>query len=260
MGYASFKLVVGLNLLIPFNKQEHVDPWQLNLFCCKPETAIQLEAQGFCLAALPTDRPDAAVEEDDVWWQNYLAAAPFGRALLARIQTAAAAPIPAGSEVYRRALNSYARSQSPGAPGADRYRWLCQAYRDLSELVAVAPSLARLVTLCRVARELGHREQAVRCLIGLIKQLGAIVAAPCNEPLIPATKRFEAIDPENRFSEWLAASLLEAYEELHAFSSYFTNQSSQDLLLKLKSFGFMSDRMDRRLELIKQRFAKSGVP
>jgi protein O-GlcNAc transferase len=260
VGYASFKLVIGLNLLIPFNKQENVDPWQLNLFCCKPETANQLEAQGFCLAALPTDRLADPVAEGDACWRDYLAAAPFARALLARMQADAAAPVPAGSDVYQRALNSYVKSQCAGAPAADRYRWLCHAYRDLCDIVVAAPSLARLVTLSRVARELGRREHALRCLVVLINQLSAMATAPCNEPLLPATKRFEAIDPEQRFNEWLASSLLEAYEELHAFSSYFTNQSSQDLLLKLKSLGFMSGRMERRLELIKQRFAQSVVP
>lgn len=49
LGYASYRLVPGLDLLVPFNPEERVDGFLLNLFCCKPDRSARLAARGVLL-------------------------------------------------------------------------------------------------------------------------------------------------------------------------------------------------------------------
>ena len=46
MGYESYRLIPGLNTLIPFDQNEPFDGFLLNLFCCKEDKATQLEEEG----------------------------------------------------------------------------------------------------------------------------------------------------------------------------------------------------------------------
>jgi len=45
-GYATFRLVPGINVLAPFYESEEPDAYQLNLFACKPARAAQLAEAG----------------------------------------------------------------------------------------------------------------------------------------------------------------------------------------------------------------------
>jgi hypothetical protein len=45
IGYASYRLLPGLNVLVPFVEGEAVDGYLLNLFCCKPDRAASLAAE-----------------------------------------------------------------------------------------------------------------------------------------------------------------------------------------------------------------------
>lgn len=62
LGYSIFRLVPGLDMLIPFDAEAQLDPFLLNLFACKKETVIQLIQNGF----LVTEWEDASVTELDV--------------------------------------------------------------------------------------------------------------------------------------------------------------------------------------------------
>jgi hypothetical protein len=45
--YSSYRLVPGLNVLVPLDKDELVDGYLLNLFSCKPDRATKLADRGF---------------------------------------------------------------------------------------------------------------------------------------------------------------------------------------------------------------------
>lgn len=45
-GYGTYKLVPGLDLLVPWDSKAALDPFQLNLFACKPDRAKLLERSG----------------------------------------------------------------------------------------------------------------------------------------------------------------------------------------------------------------------
>ncbi len=51
LGYSSYRLVPGLDLLVPFSTDVNPDPYLLNLFCCKGDRADQLATRGVLLRA-----------------------------------------------------------------------------------------------------------------------------------------------------------------------------------------------------------------
>ena len=57
-GYRSYRLVPGLGILVPYDAAAQVDPFQLNLFACKPGRAAMLERAGaLARAAGPVPAP-----------------------------------------------------------------------------------------------------------------------------------------------------------------------------------------------------------
>ena len=59
LGYGIYRLAPGPGILVPFERDEPADSFQLNLFACKPDRAEALEARGL-LAQRSEDLPLAA--------------------------------------------------------------------------------------------------------------------------------------------------------------------------------------------------------
>lgn len=59
-GYAPYRLLPGDNVLVPWDRAVPLDPFQLNLFACKPDRAAGLERAGALLRAAPPLVPCAA--------------------------------------------------------------------------------------------------------------------------------------------------------------------------------------------------------
>jgi len=58
LGYDSYRLVPGLDLLVPFDPESPADGYLLNLFGCKPDRAAKLAERGFLLDS--TSSPSTA--------------------------------------------------------------------------------------------------------------------------------------------------------------------------------------------------------
>ncbi len=110
------------------------------------------------------------------------------------------------------------------------------------------------MTFARIAFELGQRSQAVISLGKMINQLNSVMKTNIHEPFLCVSPRYDTVDPGKRPKEWLVSSIFEQYEITHAFSSYFTEQKSLQILQNLIRLGFQSEEMERRLALIQKRF------
>jgi FkbM family methyltransferase len=87
LGYASYRLVPGLDLLVPFDAGAEVDGFLLNLFCCKPDRAARLAAAGYLVEA--RSRTDNLAGARD--WHGKLAKLPYAAQLAAGWERTAAA-------------------------------------------------------------------------------------------------------------------------------------------------------------------------
>lgn len=255
LGYDSYRLVPGLDLLVPFERQESADGYLLNLFCCKPDRAALLSAEGFLVRhedLRPSDSEYASTP-----WPSLLQDLPYGRLLMnGWRETLGASPEPC----LEAALDAFAASRNAGLPPADRYRCLSQSFDLLVDLCDTRPNGPRLASLARVAREIGARSQAVdalKRLLGLVAQ-GPLLGV--REPFLLPESRFDTLAPGVSLEDWFRAAALEAFERLSAFSSFYTRDRALPRLQAIHSLGFGQGEMERRLHLVRQRFSIEEPP
>ncbi len=252
-GYRSYRLVPGLGLLAPFDPAAPVDEYALNLFCCKPDRAARLAARGLLVEAVPAPGSLAVAVEGSYGWQSTLVNLPYGQVLAGLWQRHATTGI--GADVAAP-LALYALSRDPSRPPAERLAALETAYSRLQALCAVDSSRLRLVSLARVARDLGSRQVAVQSLIEVLNRADKARGVDVGEPFLAPGPRFDVLPPGPHISNWVVASLLEELERLAAHSSYFIGDGSLERLAGISELGFGSDEMRRRKELVEKRFSR----
>lgn len=236
MGYALYRLIGPDLILVPFEPGEALRPFDLNLFACKPDRARQLASAGLLVtqaAPLPEIKDGS------------------GTALIERQAYAAAfGTLNPRSDRYRSALDSYARWRDAAVNAELRYAALCAALRHARDAVREIASPERLSSLARIAVEAGERQVAIDALLRAVTLLRQN-AAPPTEPFLPATPRYDAIDPGNAPLPWLIAASVEALEELRVFSGFFLPVEAQrpDILDWLQSTPFASAPIERRRQL-----------
>jgi FkbM family methyltransferase len=261
LGYQSYRLVPGIDLLVPYNIKEAVDPYLLNLFCCKPDKAARLATQGFLLetnagislAHLPDFR-QLPGSPDPHEWRRALVELPYG-ALLADEWAQRMAD--AGSTAVEESLFHYALSRDTSVQAAGRFAALTASYLGFKRLCETQPANLRLSSLARVAIDYGARYVAVNALGQLCDLiLGQQGQVNTSEPFLAPGARFDTISPGGRqgLPRWIAAAAFEELERSQHQSSFFAGKSSQRRLEMIRDLGFSSEEMQRRLLLVQRRF------
>jgi FkbM family methyltransferase len=234
--YRIYRLVGPDALLIPVHANEQLDGFELNLFACKARRAERLAAAGHLIEvtdSMAESRPGAGLE---LWRRQ-----PFASTIAAAVTTR--------EPLYARSLDHYALWRDGTRAPKERYAALLSALRDLIELVGRAPSVSRLLTLARVAREAGARAVAVQALQRIVESLGRGARHELNEACWPALERYDALAPISGVGDLLSASAAEAHVVCASFSGYFTGPTALGLLDWLHRSGYASAPMDRRREL-----------
>jgi len=220
LGYDSYSLVPGLDMLVPFDADATPDDYLLNLFCCKRDRAEHLAARGFLVMS---SRTPSMIDHD--------------------------------SKV-EDALSQYATSRDASRSSGDRFEALRASFGMLRKLCDVETPGLRLASLARVARDFGARSVAVNAL----RQLSTAGAARLqeHEPFLPPSRRFDSIPRSPDFGRWAMAAILEEFERLVSYSSFYTGLSARPRLEAIRSLGFGSPEMERRLRLVQQRFGANA--
>ncbi|MBI3903764.1 MAG: FkbM family methyltransferase [Nitrosomonadales bacterium] len=248
-GYATYRLIPGLDVLAPFSMHEQLDPSQLNLFCCKADRAQKLESSNW-LSRSPLSDP---LRDEN--WKETLTQLPCMQSLPIKALPHRESP---GSEEYGQALAYFfSAHNSEHSPGT-RLASLHQSLLLLRKVCDRHANLPRLCSLSRVAWEYGLRSFAVNVIaqaLALFQSGGMRL----EEQFLPSSERFDTIPPGNNLAEWMLASLLEQGELLRAFSSYHTGQASLGSLRRLNASGFQSEQIAKRIRLIEARFGNQAV-
>lgn len=250
-GFGLYRLLPGLGLLAPagnVNAAQAADAFLLNLFAIKPERATQLEAAGLlATTAVPAPEPSQLPA-----WQ--LALAPFAPPpQLATLWKKMAWAQRKGSDALEKALRYYAAAHDLARRPAERVACLQQAMARLTAACEARATAGRLLSLGRVAIELGQQAiangAALRAL-GDIESAGASETA-LDEPLLPGAIALAACDPAQPL-HWLRASLLERHLKTASFGGCFADFNEQagklDLLV---ASGLASAEMLRRQQLVR---------
>lgn len=265
LGYESYRLVPGLDLLVPFDGESSRDGYLLNLFCCKQDRAERLAREGFLMNSvtrLPAKETASSKDiSEDVAngnaydWRHTIAKLPYGTRLADVWERTMAA---GNSAEVDEALSLYALSQDSSRSSAERFGALEASFNLLNKLCKRESSHLRLASLARVARDYGARSLAVGALNRLSEVISQYRRVDVSEPFLPPGERFDSVPPGKGLGNWVLASVLEELERLGAFSSFYTGISARPRLETIRTLGFGSAEMERRLRLLYQRFGLSA--
>lgn len=255
LDYRSYRLVPGLGVLIPFDPDEPVDGYQLNLFACRADRAALLARDGYLVLTLnerAEEALDAAIQADAgsrrYHWEAALSAYPYANELALLWKRASVAG--RGVEV-EQALGLHAMAHDAALSLDVRVAALRRSHSRLGALCDECPVHYRLASFARVAGEWGARQQAVEAL-GRFAMLYREFDP--GEAFLPASPRFDSIDPCSRFREWTLAFTLEELERRSTFSSFYTGAAAHKRLAMVCNLGFASEEMRRRKALVERRF------
>jgi FkbM family methyltransferase len=265
IGYSSYRLVPGLAVLVPFDGSLDVDPYQLNLFCCKPDRARAIASSGRlhmpddCASEPVSARAERLLNRwnaDSAFsWNKSLTRLPYGRRLATNWRQTVAQGNCADVE---RGIALHAISQSGNLPLSERASALGASFEILLGACSIRPDFLRLASLARVAREFGARSIAVAALSKLLEAVSA--GRPLNpaEPFLALSKHYERLDPKEAIANWILCSILEELERAGSYSSFYTGLTARKRLEVIRDLGFGSPEMARRLELVNRRYFGSN--
>jgi hypothetical protein len=159
-----------------------------------------------------------------------------------------------------QAIELYFGAHAPDASPRHRYAALLQAFVTLESLCGGEDHAACLSTFARVAWQLGRRREAVDAIVRALRAVQRAKVVDLSKPFLPASPRFDRVDPAVRPVQWFVASLLEQLERLRAFSSFLVGPASLTNLERLRSLGFQSPEMERRRQLVRMRMRQQPGP
>ena len=261
LGYASFRLVPGLDVLVSFDPESTPDGYLLNLFCCKQDRVEQLVTHGFLidpeaqLLTTKTERLQKILKKIDNHnaydWRHTIAKLPYG-AQLANLWEQTMTEGNSGE--VDEALFFYSLSRDSSLSSTIRFGALDESFSLLKNLCECDPSYLRLSSLARVARDYGARLLAVNALVQLIEAIQQHNQVDLSEPFLVSGGQFDTVPPGKAIGNWVLAATLEEFEKMSSFSSFYTGVSALQRLESIRDLGFGSEEMVRRFRLIKQRF------
>lgn len=257
LGFSSYRLVPGLDLLIPFPVGTVADGYLLNLFCCKPDRAVELDRRGILATAedLETARKQTIPLQSSHDWRNALAGCEWCRALLpVWSENSIQNPCPELED----ALGMFFFSHDTSFPHALRVAAMERSLQVLREFCAKDVTGLSECTRARVAREFGLRQEAVASLGALTNKILAEKQANPRAPfLLPLA---ETNLPPDLVMQWavILAAVLEGLEAMSSFSSFYSGQASRGRLEFLRKIGIQSPEMARRWGLLDARFGSKA--
>jgi FkbM family methyltransferase len=249
LGYDSYRLLPGLNLLVPFDPLSFSDDYLLNLFACKRDQACQLRSQGMLVLQEEWQSDQVILISDNDWTgvNDYFESLSCPQEWLINWRK-----LPQDSELIK-AIALYQISRNQGETPLRRTAALRQSFDLFQAMVDESPTPSRQSSLARVAQAYGARSVAIEALKNLLEFLFMIAEVDVDEPFLLPSHRFDSIPPGDSPANWLGAAALQEQERLETFSSIYSGEASRDRLEMIASLGFASEEMTRRLALLNRR-------
>jgi FkbM family methyltransferase len=255
MGYDMYRLVPGLNILVPFEPNSNVDVFAMNLFACKSDRAVQLSAQQLLLrredlSEAIFDRVLAYSKEPGAHdCRQWLFKFPYAERLLKEWKESTAA---GKSTKVLEAMNLYGISRDFLRAPLERYTALVLAGRVMAALCeSQKVEFVRLATLARISFELGNRAAGLSALTKLMMEYYKKMRFDLSEPFLSPCSRYDFLAPRDAIGSWLVASSTEAFEFSRLLSSFYGDENTIEKLESLCDLGYANDAITRRITLKK---------
>ena len=262
IGYQSYRLVPGHDLLVPFCSDRFTDIYMLNLFACKSDRAAKLAGDDWLVERSP--EPDASNDlpreiSRDVLkggaydWRNSLVNLPYGKMLRAEWERNIARDSGDGSAV-EEILALHALSRDTSRSATERFFALDCSFRRIQRLAETSSTHPHLASLARIARDFGARSIAINALRALWSSFMQEKRVILDEPFLPASPRFDEIEPGDALGDWMIIGVAEELERSVAFSSFYPGRAAQKGLEIICKSNLAGPEMRRRLQLVRERF------
>ena len=239
LGYSAYRLLPGLGILRPFQATGSEDPYLLNLFACKPDKAKELADRGILASAPGVD----GMAMPEGCWTKRLPEMPYARDLAGQW----CRPGIVAAE-YGHALEAYCVAHDPRVSASHRVAALELSVATLRRLSEGDPRFCHLMSLARAAAEAGQRAIAVLALQRLVAGL-AKNQIDLSQPFLAPCTRFEGLPMAGKPEHWCFAGILETFERLSAYSSFY-DPNHASVLQDLSKTGLQCAESERRRILI----------
>ena len=237
MGFANYRLVPKLDILVPFDMNAPFDGYLLNLFACKPDRAEKLKEEGYLVDTTPLD---VELEIDHQKITQYLETIPF-------LKDNSTLASPEGE--YALVFNNYVMSSICSDTPSLRVAYLMKALSHIKNFIQGPANIESLSTCARVAFEAGERQLGVEIVFAIIHQ-DQKERFKIKYLFFPVFSRYDTVSQEKKPEAWLLASFYEAYIEKHASSTYFSKEQSIPIFELLEKTGFMSLKIKDRWDFV----------
>jgi len=244
-GWAFYRLIPALNILIPFDPTTQPDRFQLNLFSCKPEKQAELTKRGLMVHDL------IQIENLSEKIPKHWLSRPFMKSLFPADKDLKTI-LEQESEDHINIIANYANSLNHKEfTASERVAFLQNASKQISEVVAKGvTSLTHLATYARILCAFGHRSLAVKYLDHVIEELKKGTSIRLGI-FLPAAEDFDEIKFESKqTAEWFIASVLKKSLLITSFSSYWNIKESYAYLKEIERLNFLDPECARRKHLI----------
>jgi FkbM family methyltransferase len=255
LGFDSYRLLPGLNVLVPFDPSSFSDDYLLNLFACKQDQACKLRSQGKLVLQDEWQGDEIVLTSDEAWTllEDYFQSLACPQEWLNNWRE-----LPRDSYLVS-AIALYQLSRNQDEAPFRRASALRQSFDLFKIIVEGSPTPSRLSSLARVAQAYGARSLALEALKNLLEFLFMIAEVDVDEPFLLPSHGFDSIPPGDSPVNWLGAAALQEQERLATFSSFYAGEASRERLEMIASLGFASEEMTRRLALLNRRREASAA-
>ena len=100
-----------------------------------------------------------------------------------------------------------------------------------------------MTTCARVAFDAGERGLGMSIVGSLPNLFDTNPPVSIEEPFLPASPRYEWIDPGTRIHDWLYSSMAELWIKKHHFTSFFSGDKAIPVMEELRALGFLDEDM-----------------
>lgn len=250
LGYDTYRLIPGMNVLVPFDENQEFDKYLLNLFCCKSDKAIALEQSGVIVRSW-----DEKVLIDTNTIAEYSRSEKLCLGIKALFENAGEIV----DSQYLQVLSAYIASISPNYTLKERLSYLMYALEGSKSLLDKGvDDVGQLSTFSRIAFDAGERVLGVNILNSLIHKYPDELSFELSSPFMIADKEYDSASHislhNTKLKEWVFSSIVEKFIEKHAFSTYFVGKKIEAQFVRLQELGFMSDLMKKRYNLLQKVF------
>lgn len=247
LGFGIYRMIPGLEVLVPVVVESGFDSFQLNLFACKPDRAELLKAKGLLVELMPALKCATPIQAEQL-------------PRLAAFSTLKLAPEDATGESYFSLLASFLAACNDSLPIQQRYQHLLFAH-DLVKPIweAKETSIERLSTIARVAFDFGSRQLGIAILEFLIKRYFQTAGAiEVRDAFVQPCAQMDAVRIGSNLVTWLCSGVLDAMIRKHAYSCYFTGPQMIPFMKRLEQTRYLHPDIAQRIVTMKMAIQASS--